>query len=625
MNYTFKLSVNGAEFDVNPLFSELRISYEKPEFMIFYRKKCNTEFAFIGDDYFTIKASESAPCEQIILIIYRLGEEYWRGYCSYYDLSFDEDRCRITAKFSVLDRYNCILDNWNKKFNIFFQRLFTTPYLTIPETNVVADFQGNSKIVTTPRLLGGVALNVHFNSNDFFAGFPLTVGVGSIPINQAPFYSDNDNQPLDYRPIRTVYYTPQTGKVIGNREFQITTTWATEVYYTQDVNGVPNTPPGSGWVQYDIDTVTGLRKWQRKPYADIYDTGVGTDFYWQRWENPATKPNVEYYISNWPATETTVTYKRGLGLYALIDYLVQQSCPNLFRPYNSTMLEADINPVTRKNNPLKHAVIFASGDIARPEVSQQTNTYEISLKDLLEQVCNMLNCAWDIGEDNRFRLEHISYYNEYFEDYRLNRGSGISIPAINLVKTNRFSFNRGEMQQQETFVVKEAWFRDFIGKPIIYNQVCSNKRDGISEKQREITISTDVAMAQRFPDAIELNGLFMVINGALQKSGAFYSESDKILDDSGLFMPNLPLSLSNLHRDYYQHERILIDGNMNGEDTTFLSAMRIKNRVEITTDICDPVDFEPNDFIITDGWGNGEIHTAEHDLKKETIKLNLIY
>jgi len=631
MNYDFEISIKGDSRDINPLFKNCKIVSEQETDEVFYREKVNDEFTFVDEDYTFIKSVENEPCERIFLIIKRKcnGVEMWRGFASFYDFTIDEDRCKATAKFTTYDRYTCILENYNKKYNLLEQRN-PGQLIEIIEKDIVSQLERNQTLKTAPLFIGAEDIKTRRDSDGFWYGFPLSSSPnpGGIPLFIGRFGSSQADPPIYYRLKEISYFNTDKGLTNISRQFQIRCTWATEVYYTADNGGTPVEPPGEDWTNTGEFNADGLRKWYRKPYADTGDSGTGSDFYWQKYTYSNDKDRVYYRINNWPKSAETVTYKRGLWLNSVIAFLFLKSCTPINLPAEvSQFLASALNPVTGKNNPMAHLYLFQKSDIVRYDVSEQARVLEVSLKEILAELKNMAQLYWDINESGRLRIEHISFYDDYSPAYAQNKGNGITIDAEYLKGTNKYSFKINDMVTEEQFTAIDSYHANFVGKDIVYANVCTNNRDEVSIRKYEIQMATDLAKAQRFPDAVELKGMFLLCDGSLTQDGEFFAtNADLILeDDSDLFMPNIPLSLSNLHRDYWQHNRVLLEGEMNGQPTTFLSRFPYKERVQISAKLCCEDVFDANDYVQTDGWDDGEVITSEHDLKTDTIKLNLIY
>jgi len=496
------------------------------------------------------------------------------------------------------------------------------------QVDVDSDYSGLTQIVANPLYQAAEMIKTRVNTNGYHYQFPRSGGDGSIPTVLGRFDKNTESPPAQYRARRVEYFTtdnrPQSLK---NRLFQIITEWVTEQIYTQDVNGVANEPPGGGWVDLGIDATTGTRKWQRKPFPTIGDTGLPGDFAWKKVESTKKISGkiqniVYFYIVNWIESSGNITYRNGLSFESTLQRMYQVTTETDVVAVDSLFFFSDINPVTNRENELKELVIFQKSDIVRFRATQRATVLEVSMKDMLEQLREMFNAYWDITDNGRFRIEHISFYKNYFDTYKINTTAGLT---VNERSKNKYSFLRDEMYTSEKWNIPEAFLPDFVGTEINYNNVCAKGRDGEFVKTRNITIATDVLMAQQFPDAFDLKGMFLIVNGSLQISGKFYNGQDVILGEPAGFNPNIHLSLSNLHHFYWRHERILLNGEMNNLEQEFLSKIRIKKRVEINTSLCCEQTFSADDYVNGDGWENGEVTEAELDLKTGLLKLNLIY
>jgi len=76
----------------------------------------------------------------------------------------------------------------------------------------------------------------------------------------------------------------------------------------------------------------------------------------------------------------------------------------------SQFLNADINPVTKKGNYLKEVSILHLSDAKRPGASNYATKGIITLKSVLDDLKRLYNAYWFIDDDNRIRIEHISFF-----------------------------------------------------------------------------------------------------------------------------------------------------------------------------------------------------------------------
>ena len=94
-------------------------------------------------------------------------------------------------------------------------------------------------------------------------------------------------------------------------------------------------------------------------------------------------------------------------------------------------------------------------------------------------------------------------------------------------------------------------------------------------------------------------------------------------------MQNVDLSTANLMLDYFQWDRIFLNGHMNSgavapqvEITTFESAQKIKLQDEIEFPLCCKDDFDPMNTITTE-MGDGAVSSAVQT--PYTVKIQLLY
>lgn len=134
-----------------------------------------------------------------------------------------------------------------------------------------------------------------------------------------------------------------------------------------------------------------------------------------------------------PFTAGIATQRRGRFFIRMLDYLLRitflnTSGASLARPNGngySQFYEADKNPVTGLENPLKNAAFTHLSDVVEPNASNVATNGPITLKALLEQLRIRHNVFWDIDENGYFRLEHRQFYD---------LGGSYTVPDLNALQ-----------------------------------------------------------------------------------------------------------------------------------------------------------------------------------------------
>lgn len=315
---------------------------------------------------------------------------------------------------------------------------------------------------------------------------------------------------------------------------------------------------------------------------------------------------------------STASIDNGMTLKNVLEKLLQNICPGLTVKSDFFQINPDNvlvnNYVTGQPSKVANLIIFQKSDIKRPNVSGNATRAIITIDKLLKNLTNLFNIGWFIDDDNRLVIEHISY---------LSSVSGLNLTSLryanNVRHKKKYTYDKDKMPKRETFRYVEADGIDFVGLPIIYNSRCVNN----DEKEYEASLfNNDVQMVLDNPasnsEKVKDSGFVLVAcNGA----DAIITEPAVISGEPRL---NNSLGYAQLHRDYWRHGRVLLTGNMNGTDQTFLSAIKTKKQEKLTIPFCCGDSFNPNHTILT-ALGIGEVDKAEFNLWGETLELDLLF
>lgn len=201
----------------------------------------------------------------------------------------------------------------------------------------------------------------------------------------------------------------------------------------------------------------------------------------------------------------------------------------------------------------------------------------------------MFQVMWNYDSGtNTINVEHISWFTS---------GNGLDLRGQRLTRaTNKYSYIKEEMPKYEKFSWMEADDTDFVGTPIYYDSACVNQDPNSNVKETGLQVTTDIEYIITNSDAIADEGFVIFCN---YLSGAsYYIESTEGAYAHGVRL-NMRLSWANLHNAYYRHNRVLIEGNMNGMDETFWTAQKVKLQ-ECFAVVCPSDNYDPSDKITTE-------------------------
>ena len=271
--------------------------------------------------------------------------------------------------------------------------------------------------------------------------------------------------------------------------------------------------------------------------------------------------------------------------------------------------------------------------------------WTISFKYYESILRDRFNAYWYIDSDGYFRIEHISYFMPEFpySDF----GPWVDLSALMsgcnsyAYRRNKYKYLTDKLFDQERWEWQEgdeatisSHGVDFQGVPIYYGDNVGKKSDCVLGEFKEKVISTpylwtDIPWAYGLanPDDIPDSGYLMLIRVDVAIYGWQVLCGVGALTNTVL--QNVDLSTANLMIDYFQWDRIFLNGSMNYgatppqlEITDFDSAQKLKLQDEIEFPLCCKDEFDPMKTIITE-MGEGTIHSAVQT--PYSLKMQLLY
>ncbi|NCT92949.1 MAG: hypothetical protein GXC72_00870 [Chitinophagaceae bacterium] len=393
----------------------------------------------------------------------------------------------------------------------------------------------------------------------------------------------------------------------------------TQTYFEDN----PDAPPaGDGWAVYGTERFADTDPATITQYYARYDLGGGL-------YKPPIIYNIQYFnygsgnfatIGSVIGLDNSGQIDNGIRLYSLIQALHSQTCGGLvksnFFQWNPDSFEAN-NYVTGQPNKLKKLAIFQKSDVKRPYAAANASIGNITLDKLLNSLCMMFNCQWDIDDNGSLIIEHYSWFEN-------GAGLDLTLPRYtkNVTFSRKYSYDSDSLPSREQFTWMDATGNaDFKGQDIYYRSSCvNNNSDGVKAYNADI-VTTDVihCLSNPLPDSAVKDDGFVIM--ALDEDGNVYSEPGIL----GAELPNNVLGWALLHRDFYRHGRSIKQGYLNGALTTFLSTIKSKKQDKIIVPLCCGEDFNPNDLINTTLGSNASVRSATYDLQNETLEVELLY
>lgn len=572
-NYIYKL--NGLEHTpTNAGDLSLSVSLDRSAGAYQYVTTLDSDLVFSDTAYTFI--DQHSLCQRITFEIIekcgRLENILYKGFFTKSKCFNDRDKkqFKVTPKEDSL--YNCLVDSLDKEFNILeTPQIVAAEYAALPQLEFI-----------TPR-------------NNFGDTYPLY------------------------------------GQAISSLSSIVQDIYAREVKVTYCQAGEPQPPTGTGWELLESNCQNGFSTWVRRADAlEAYSGAVVSTAYTPPALPPEPAPvaGVKWFLIDSIETGTagiaywldynalTLAYfpdgntmlDNGRNLVDVINYGLNQFCPEL--DVQSLLLTADENPVTGVNpSSTKDIQVHGLSDIRKPTASLPATIQKTTLKTLLENWCgSSLNAFWRVDENtSRLIIEH---YNQLPNFGTTTVSSDGQIDTI--------EYDETDIPSRESFDSTELDI-DFGGVPIEYDNACS---EGVKNYNRN-EIYTDVETIINNPDDFSDDGLVFILADSLAPVDSDNGIGDRAENGAitGIFKPNAPLSMANLHEKFWKFYRPFNYGSVNLLEQD-LGQMPITLGAETYYKACCLSKFNPNFSFDTHQATGGQLEEATINLqtKKITIK-----
>jgi len=608
--YRYFLDIEGERFQCNPLGGDLSLKYEQESSFIFFREKLSGSVTFKENDFKELLKVEQS-LNRCIPIFFEIEEQKlvnavyewvlrWKGVFSVADgKNWDLSNCEVTFNIAPFDKYTLLLEEYEREHNVLeVEETFTAT--TKLDLQKVFEF-GRSDYSKSPEAVPesyGVFLNHYYKEPNF-------IGVNK-----------------EYK--RSIYFR--------------------EVDYTLrsdlDENGDQVRPNGSGWVVVE-ELPDGRTKWGRPPQIPNFVTheikGLIPPYL-------VKHPEIKFIACSDTVPENYLQaseclhweffgnakviweygsfyFDRCRKLIDVVSFLVEQTDPNLLPVsglIQSTFLTEDINPTTFETNQFKDILIAGKSDIKRYYSSEPQTKAKISLKSMLEEL-NKFNLFFYVNPEGFFQLEHLSFFEKWegVIDTTLQ-----PLYKVNLFKKS-YEYLKNKMPRYEVLQYSEPANPQFFESTIEYEGSCINKNEGENKVTYQISrFSNDIESIMLAPDEYSDTGFTLL---CIVPEGDIYRVANEVNFIDGRSTPNYHLSAVAIMERYYRHGRVLKQGLLNGELTTFLSIARVKKQVTLQVYKCHHPLF--NEFIrfVTELSIFGKLLSSTHNLKTDVIEVDIVY
>lgn len=383
------------------------------------------------------------------------------------------------------------------------------------------------------------------------------------------------------------------------------------VVYTECVGGVEQSP-GSEWTLEETCS-NGVAKYVKpvqfadltSDYSAFYNTSpLPLSFV-------LAEPVAGNFISVFVTSYVYPTIiPNGRFLSDVLLTLAQAACSSItqitsdFFQINEDVTSSD-NYVTGEENLWTELVIHQISDVLYPDADDPASKGEMNLKTLLEDLYLLFRVRWRL-EGTELRIEHESYFSQT---------SGLDISDSDGYQV--YSYDKAGTVRRHEFTTPSQRNLDFVGFDIEYDETAA-AGDSVENNSVKYFV-TDLTFIQGYPDSQPLDAFVMF--QTLNASSIYYVESVKgaITDQ---FVPNGAMGWANLHDAFHRHNKMLSDGTLNANSTTFSSTIPTKKQSIVTTDCCDAIDETKT---ITTALGDGIIESMSIDLRTGKAEIDLIH
>jgi len=559
-----------------------------------YVKDINGTVNYTGAVYDYILANGDA--EKILFSIEEYSSEgtfiVYEGYFTNRNCVFNPDKKSVKIKLKHDSFYNCLLDNYDKTFNI------------LGASTIVNSVWKNDLNFYEFKVVTSLGQDTFFNCN---------LGCGGSP--NGAFHP---NYYVFVRDTRTTYCQ----------------------------GGEPQAPAGTAPHQYDLlfDNCqsNNTAKFYRCPpnplYQQIPCTSFGYTFCTLPCTStppPVTAANEDWYLmatyidytgtptlrSFWIdrnvfQTFTETDFDNGRLLTEVINLGLNKICPEL--DLQSQFLYNETNPVTG-NNPSSTTdlQLHSLSDIKDPTATEEATLEEVTLKELLESyISSKLNCFWRVDEGTRRLI--IEHYND------LNNQGVLDLTAI---QSGEYTRLRNEYEYDLTDIPRAEEFPsldfsiDFTGVDINYN---NDVAEGVKSYNTSKFFS-EVENIYSNPAEYGTDGIVVITPDSLapSQSGLSISARSENGAITGDYYPNVPQGMANLHEKFWKYYRPFPQGEMNFVGQGFSKLRPDKKLEQISIPIRSFFFFAPYQRFIGNSFTNGQLQTASYNLKTGMISLQI--
>ena len=358
--------------------------------------------------------------------------------------------------------------------------------------------------------------------------------------------------------------------------------------------------------------------------GEYYPVAQSTWSYTSKWIN---RDNIPSNLETNATTEFEL--KDGYLLSSILQKLLAQINPNITHRAEkeySEVLYGDTNPIGLVKSIL---IVTPKSNITRGEYKEPAKTAMTTLKQFTDMLKYMLQCYWFIDENNRFRIEHISWFMNGGTYNGNNSIIGYDLTVMENIRNSKtwdfakceYEFDKDTMPERYTFGWMDEVSMPFMGQPLIVKSKFVQK-----DRKEEINIAnftSDIDYMLLQPDAISNDGFAIFAASQSIVDGTYKTILiSKTINGITYDLQNGVLSIAQIQERWWLYNLPAKTVNVNGKDTTVKSIQRKKKQKIVFPIVIENVN--PYNLIKTN-LGNGEIENLEVNLSNETAEAQLQY
>lgn len=561
---TYTITSGAIEIAVTPIISDLIFSGQEDEALGSYVQRIEGEMLFAGADYSTLYNNweASGACAALPFNVKYGGETKYRGVLRIGspNIQWDVSNCYARASIDPSGAWYCLRENQDEEQNM----------LTVGKTAI------------TVQPLFGTLVEVTCG--------PVNVAT---PIEIEGYFELNVNACLSGNDAAYSLKRAYIEEITPGSSYDHYATYITEQYTTNCSGGIPQEPIGDGWVLLEDDCAgSGTATYGRPPRLRFVGEQSGTTG--KYWDNT-------YEVTG----ADTDNYDNARSLEDLLENLITPECGLTVRSQFFDINPSGATPsgsvYDTAGQFLPNVLVFQKSDIKRPDATDNATVANWTTQGLLSSLREQFNVRWKVTP-GLFRLEHVSYFN---------RSQGLDLTSGNagsrIEGLHSYGRDNATITRQERWAFMEEVEYAFRGLPIIYGDCVPY--DAEEETTHDLgPVNNNVEYIEDNTDQVSDEG-FVFVNAYFQSASGTYHfiTVDSIVNT--IAIKNGHLSIPHLLDNYHRHDRMLINGNLNGNEVTFDSAQRNKKQVDLQVKMSNAAfwDFDPYNLVKTQmGWGKVE-------------------